>query len=98
MNVADNTSAKRFEIAVGDHLAVAEYVLGDGTITFTHTLVPKELGGQGLGKALVAAGLKSARERGLKVIPQCPFFARHFADHPDERDLLEPGWRASQGW
>ncbi|QCK84457.1 N-acetyltransferase [Phreatobacter aquaticus] len=97
VTVVDNPGAKRFEAVIGDQVAVAEYVLGDGTITFTHTLVPPELGGRGIGKALVKAGLAAARERGLKVIPLCPFFARHFADHPEARDLLEANWRASQG-
>jgi hypothetical protein len=80
-----------------DRLAIAEYRLGDGTITFTHTLVPPELGGRGIGKALVRAGLAAARERGLKVIPLCSFVARHFADHAEARDLLEADSRRVPG-
>ncbi|MPZ59250.1 MAG: hypothetical protein GEU91_22765 [Rhizobiales bacterium] len=32
-------------------LATAHYRLADGVVTFTHTEVPKELGGRGVGSA-----------------------------------------------
>nr|MDQ2879460.1 N-acetyltransferase [Pseudomonadota bacterium] len=32
--------------------------------------------------------LDSARDRGLKVVPQCPFVAAYIAKHPEYRGLL----------
>jgi predicted GNAT family acetyltransferase len=69
----------------------------DGGIMFTHTEVPEALGGRGLAKTLVRAGLKAARERGLKVLPVCPFFARYITEHPEEHDLLHPTYKIILG-
>ena len=41
--------------------------------------------------------LAAARERGLKVIPICPFFAAYMQEHADVQDLLEPAWRKQFG-
>jgi len=86
--VKHNTAAKRFEIEHEGHQAVAQYVLGDGTITFIHTFVPPELRGQGVAGALARVALASVRKNGLKVIPSCAYFASYMDAHPDTRDLL----------
>ena len=44
--------------------------------------------GQGLGGVLVRAALDRARERGLAVLPQCPFVRGWIAKHPDYADLV----------
>lgn len=98
MQVRDNQERNRFEIDLGGgQLALADYRLSPGTITFTHTEVPAEHEGQGHGTALIRAGLAAARERGLKVAPACPFFAAYFRKHPEEQDLLDPRWRERLG-
>ena len=87
--VRDNADQHRFEIDLGDgNLAFAQYVLREGKITFTHTEVPPAHEGQGIGTALVRFALASARERGLKVIPLCSFFAAYIKKHAEEQDLL----------
>jgi len=89
--VRDNPDKHRFEIDPGDgSLAIAQYILREGKITFTHTKVPPAHEGQGIGTALVRFALASARERGLKVIPLCSFFATYIKRHPEEQDLLDP--------
>lgn len=95
--VRDNVERKRFEIDLGDAFAIAEYNLITGKIMFTHTEVPPEHGGKGIGKALIEAGLAAARERGLKVIPICPFFAAYMQKHPEVQDLLDDVWRGRLG-
>ena len=87
--IRDNVDKKRFEAELGDgSFAIAEYQLDDGTITFTHTAVPTAHEGQGIGTALIRFALAFARERGLKVVPVCPFFAAYLEKHPEERDHL----------
>lgn len=60
-------------------------------------IVPEALQGQGIAKQLVLAGLASARERGLRVIPQCPVFAAYMRAHPDTHDLLADDGRKLLG-
>jgi predicted GNAT family acetyltransferase len=88
VEVRDNEALSRFEATVDGHVAVAEYKLKPGVITFTHTQVPEELGGRRIGTALIKAGLGSARARGLKVVPVCPFFKAYIERHAEEQDLL----------
>ncbi len=95
--VTDNPAAQRFEASVEGHTAFAAYFVAGGSIFFTHTEVPKALGGRGIGSALITAGLAAARERHLTVVPLCPFFAAWFGKHPEERDLLHPSYKAAMG-
>lgn len=96
--IRENAERRRFEIDLGDgSFAFAEYNLIPGKMMFTHTEVPEVHGGQGLGSALIRAGLAAARERGLKVIPICPFFAVYMEKHPEVHDLLDDTWRRKFG-
>jgi uncharacterized protein len=96
--IRDNAKEHRFEIDLGDgSLAVAEYKLLHGKIVFTHTEVPAAHEGRGAGSALIRHALKSARERGLQVIPICPFFAAYIKEHAEEQDLLDPAYRKALG-
>ena len=90
-SVRDNPSRNRFEIDLGDgEYAFAAYNLLPGAIRFYHTVVPESHGGQGLGTALIIAGLAAARERGLKVIPICPFFRAYLKKHVEQQDIVDP--------
>lgn len=95
--VRDNPEAQRFEVEVDGLLAVAEYRLPRGAILFSHTEVPEPLEGRGIGKALVLAGLQAARDRELKVIPVCRFFAAYMQRHPETHDLVHPDYRRVLG-
>lgn len=96
--VRDNPDRHRFEIDLGDgSLAIAEYRLSSGKITFTHTEVPEGHEGKGVGSALIRFALQEARERGLEVIPLCPFFADYMQRHTEVQDLLDPAWKKRLG-
>ena len=97
VSVVNNPEQHRFETRVEGHLAIAEYNLIRGGIVFTHTEVPKELEGRGIGSALIRAGLAHARENNLKVTPICPFFAAYMKKHAEVQDLLSPGFRKALG-
>ena len=88
MEVFDNAGAHRFELKVGDHVAMAFYRLSGGVITFTHTEVPQVLSGQGVGTRLARGALEQVKGRGLKVVPQCPFIAAFIQKHPEFSTLL----------
>ena len=95
--VRNNEAEGRFELEIDGSVAYAEYrVLASGVL-FPHTEVPSALEGRGVGSALVREGLRFARERDLKVIPVCTFFAGYIARHPESHDLLHPDYRAALG-
>jgi hypothetical protein len=96
--IHDNRDRHRFEVDLGDGtIAIAEYNLLRGKIVFTHTEVPPSHEGQGIGSALIRHALAAARERGLQVIPICPFFAAYIKKHAEEQDLLNPAYRSALG-
>ncbi len=87
--VSNNAAQRRFELEVDGHIAAAYYELSGGVITFVHTEVPAELGGQGIGSKLVKGALDQVRADGLKVVAQCPFVRGWIEKHPDYADLLK---------
>ena len=88
LKVQDNVGKSRFELPVEGHLAVLVYRQDGATIAFLHTEVPPPLGGRGLGSVLVHAALESARERGLKVRPTCPFVRDYIQRNPQYASLV----------
>ena len=85
--VKHNESAQRFEMDVNGMTAVAEYQRDGNVLTFTHTEVPMEFRGHGVGKKLARGALELVREAGDKVIPQCPFIAHFMKEHPEYETL-----------
>ena len=61
---------------------------GTGRIIIDHTGVPKELGGMGVGVALVKRAVEDARKNGVKIIPLCPFAKAQIQKHPEWQDVL----------
>ena len=97
-SIRDNPERHRFEADLGDgSLAIADYILRPGKILFTHTEVPPEHEGKGIGSALIRHALDAARDRGLQVVPICPFFAAYMQKHEEVQDLLDPDWRRKFG-
>jgi len=88
MEVRDNPDKQQFELIVEGHTALAAYRLKPGVITFTHTEVPKELGGRGIGSLLAKGALDQVRARGLKVVPLCPFIKAYIEKNAAYQDLL----------
>jgi uncharacterized protein len=93
LEVRDNPTRSRFEIEVDGLVSWAQYTLGDGTMTFTHTLVPEKLRGRGIATALVQAGLAAAKAQQRGVIPSCSMFSVYMQKHPETHALLAPAGR-----
>ena len=74
----------RFEIHIDGKIAELDYKFREGVISFTHTGVPRELEGRGIGSQIVRAGLDHAREKGYKVVPLCSFVDAYIRRHSDE--------------
>jgi len=86
--VRNNEAESRFEIEEEGALAFASYDLSDGRIAFTHTIVPVEVEGRGVGSRLIGGALEEARSRGLKVVPLCSFVRGYIERHPETQDLV----------
>ncbi len=86
--VRDNRAEQEFTLEVDGERAIAAYQLYGDEIVFTHTVVPPAIEGRGVGSRLIRVALDSARDRGLKVVPQCPFVADFIRKHPGYRDLV----------
>ncbi|HZG92381.1 MAG TPA: GNAT family N-acetyltransferase [Pseudonocardia sp.] len=87
--VVDLPEARRFEVLVdGERAGLAAYRLRADRIVFLHTEIDDAHEGRGLGGVLVRAALDSARERGLRVVPICPFVKGWIERHPDYADLV----------
>lgn len=84
----DNPALSRFELDDDAVLAVANYRLAEGVITFTHTEVPPQARGEGLASRLIAGALELARARELKVVAQCSFVRDYLTKHPEFHDLV----------
>ena len=85
----DNTDARRYEAHLGDELAgLLEYHAQPGLVTLLHTEVPRAFEGQGIASGLIGFALEDIRERGLQVLPVCPFVIAYLERHPEQRDLL----------
>ena len=89
--VIDNPSAKQYEAKVEDSLARIEYIKAQDKIYLTHTEVPQALEGKGIGSALVLKVLEDIEEKGLTLVPLCPFVALYLKRHPEWKRLVMKG-------
>lgn len=87
LEVRHNAAARRYEIEIDGHLAVAEYELQADKQVFTHTLVPEALRGRGLAEALVRRALDDAQAAGRRVVPACSYVAKFIERHPEYAPL-----------
>jgi hypothetical protein len=86
--VRHDEARHRFELEEEGATGFLSYDLGDGRIVFTHTIVPPELEGRGIGGRLVKTGLDHARAEGLKVVPQCSFVRSYIERHEEYGELI----------
>lgn len=87
--ISDNVAASRFELAVGDEIAMAYYRNEDGRVVLTHTEVPQALSGQGVGTRLARGVFETLRQRQARIIAKCPFMAAFAAKHPEYSAMLD---------
>jgi uncharacterized protein len=96
--VTDNPDASRYEMHVGAELAgVITYRLRDTTISLLHTEVEPAFQGAHLATQLARFALDDARERGLAVLPFCPYVSSWIRKHPEYTDLVPQDRRGDFG-
>ena len=86
--INDKNGAFFIEIG-GKQEALMTFVFaGDDKIIIDHTEVNSGNNGKGFGKKMVAKAVEFAREKGIKIIPLCPFAKSVFDKTPEFRDVL----------
>jgi predicted GNAT family acetyltransferase len=91
VRVVDNPADERYELWVGDEPAgQIVYRLREHAVALIHTEVADAFEGHGLGGKLVSGALADIRERGLRLIPICPFVRSYLERHPEQADLVAP--------
>jgi predicted GNAT family acetyltransferase len=89
ITVADNAGEARYEIHVDGELAgFLQYRLHSELIELVHTEIDEEFEGRGLGSQLITFALNDARERGLAVLPFCPFVNDYIQRHRQYVELV----------
>lgn len=88
-----NQEKKRFELEAEGHIAFIDYIINRDNIMFlTHTEVPKELAGKGIGKELVKKTLEYLQDNDHKLAPICPFVSAYVKKNPEWKEILAPGY------
>lgn len=89
LRVADNPDQSRYEIlADGEIAGFIDYKLSHKDIAFLHTETDERFRGKGMASRLVQASLDSVTERGLELLPYCPYVRRWLGEHPDYVKLV----------
>lgn len=92
--VVNNPEQNRYELRRDEELVgFVTYRERPGLIALVHTETDNRLEGQGLASALVAGALDDVRERGLEVLPFCPFANAFIQRHPEYADLVPAAYR-----
>jgi predicted GNAT family acetyltransferase len=95
VEVRDVRPGRRFVLVVDGALAgTAEYRLDGEAVAFLHTQVDPAFEGRGLGSMFVREALRQLDERGVVVLPYCPFVRAYLQRHPELVHLVPAGRRA----
>ena len=102
----DNEERHQYEFHIERYVPRIEYIKNkDGVIYLTHTEVPMELGGKGIGSQLVEKVLRILKiflmmwicshpnfeKKDLRLVPLCPFVAGYIQKHPDWKRIVMRG-------
>jgi hypothetical protein len=87
----DNKTNSQYEFHAGEFIPKIEYIKTGSKIYLTHTEVPVQLQGKGIGNILVSEVLEDIKQTGLSLVPLCPFVAAYIKRHPEWNFLVSKG-------
>ena len=87
----NNRLSKQYEFHIDGLIPRIEYIRAKEKIFLTHTEVPAELEGRGIGSALIKAALEEIERQDLTLVPLCPFVAGYIKEHPKWKKLVLKG-------
>lgn len=90
IELTDNTEKNRFELQTDGKTAFIDYIINKQGVAFlTHTEVPVGLEGKGIASGMVKKTLETIEQRGLKIVPICPFVTSWLMRNPEWKRLLD---------
>ncbi|HEY3876098.1 MAG TPA: GNAT family N-acetyltransferase [Candidatus Kapabacteria bacterium] len=90
LKMGDRGAAKFFIEENGVQIAFLDARINGNVLTAVHTEVTAAAKGRGVAAMLVARMVEYAREKGMKIVPMCPYVRKVFDGHPEEyRDVCE---------
>ncbi|HCO67159.1 MAG TPA: N-acetyltransferase [Dysgonomonas sp.] len=85
----DNVDENQYEMHVGKDTVKIEYIkTQNGEIYLTHTETPIGLEGQGLASEITGKVLEDIEQKGLRLVPLCPFVVGYIQKNPEWRKLV----------
>ena len=88
LKINDNKGAFYIEIEGIQEAMMTFVYAGEDKIIIDHTEVNPGNEGKGFGKKMVLKAVEFAREKGIKIVPLCPFAKSVFDKTPEFRDVL----------
>lgn len=89
IEVSDSPERSRYEVTLdGAVVGFCSYRETDGVFLLPHAEVDPQVGGRGIGTKLARGTLDSLRERGVSVVPLCPFMVDFIAKNPSYKDMV----------
>ena len=83
-----NKEEKRYEFHIENITAFIEYERNKDVLSLTRTIVPKELAGRGIAKALCIAVMEEIETQGLKMKPECSYIVSFVEKYPEYQKLI----------
>ena len=88
LRIYDNKGAFYIEIEGIQEAMMTFVYAGEDKIIIDHTEVNPGNEGKGFGKKMLLKAVEFAREKGIKIVPLCPFAKSVFDKTPEFRDVL----------
>ena len=88
LKINDNKGAFYIEVEGKQEAMMTFVYAGEDRIIIDHTEVNPGNEGKGFGKKMVTKAVEFAREKGIKIVPLCPFVKSFFDKTPEFTDVL----------
>ena len=88
LRINDNKGAFYIEVEGKQEAMMTIVYAGEDKIIIDHTEVNPGNEGKGFGKKMVLKAVEFAREKGIKIVPLCPFAKSVFDKTSEFRDVL----------
>lgn len=73
MEIIHQKEKNRYVLKINDDMAIVEYVIKNHKMYLTHSEVPENLRGQGIGKILVTKTFEKLTSEGYKAVAVCSY-------------------------
>lgn len=83
MDIIHNSDKKIFSIIVNGYTGYVNYEIENGELDILHTIVPPQIGGQGIASQLVKTAYEYALSNNLQPAATCSYAVAWLQKHPE---------------